>query len=90
MANKEPSRVAPTDEEYVLHCDEEHTLQAEPYNVTTEIIEQSVADIENIVQDNMHPVQETMLQRLYFVESLQKTLVHKKTYTKNKFSMGVY
>ena len=30
------------------------------------------------------------LQRLYFVESLQKTLVHKNTYTKNKFSMGVY
>ena len=31
-----------------------------------------------------------MLQRLYFVESLQKTLVHKNTCTKNKFSMGFY
>ena len=32
----------------------------------------------------------SLLQRLYFVESLQKTLVDKNTYTKNKFSMEVY
>ena len=39
----------------------------------------------SLVDKNIH-----QLQRLYFVESLQKTLVHKNTYTKNKFSMGVY
>ena len=60
MANKESRRAAPSDEQYVLHGDEEHTLQTEPYNVITEIIEQSVADTENIIQGNMYSVRETM------------------------------
>ena len=60
MANKETRHKAPTDEQYVLHGDEEHTLQTESYNVTPEIIEQSVADTENIIQDNMYSVRETM------------------------------
>ena len=58
--------------------------------VTKIYVSNNVLDFCYNIKIIIHLLLACKLQRLYFVDSLQKSLVHKNTCTKNKFSMGVY